>query len=244
MFIAPAQQPAVANVSDVITYDSRIRKSLPAQMQHHTSGPHSKSLRCPRMHQGLESRIVQETRTTSLDRELVSSIRQGDSTAEAALYERYSSRVYFLALSELHSRDDAEDVRAETFLRVLQALRQDQVRSPDSLGSFIVGTALNVIRELIRRSYKTQSLGESELNISSERSLESAFLDAESSQALEEAARELKPREREFLRLYYYEELPKHEIARLLGIKQERLRLIKSRALKRFRESYKKLTKA
>jgi len=192
------------------------------------------------MKQGLESRVVQET-STSLDRELVSSIRQGDSTAEAALYERYSSRVYFLALSELHSRDNAEDVRAETFLRVLQALRQGQLRSPDSLGSFIVGIALNVIREQIRQSYKTQSLDESELSMTGERSLESAFLDAEASRALDEAARELKPREREFLRLYYYEELPKDEIARVLGVKPERLRLIKSRALKSFRESYKKL---
>ena len=51
--------------------------------------------------------------------ELVTRIQQGDATAEEALYEKFSARIYFLALSELHSKDDAEDVRAETFLRVI-----------------------------------------------------------------------------------------------------------------------------
>ena len=179
--------------------------------------------------------------TTLSDNQLAIGVAEGDATAETSLYEKYSARVYFLALSELHSKEDAEDVRAETFLRVLQALRRDQLRSPDSFGSFIVGVALNVIREQVRQRSKTQSLGEHELNLTGDRSLESVFTDAEAIQALEEAARELKPREREFLRMYYYEELSKNEIARALGVKEERLRLIKSRTLKRFRDSYKKL---
>ena len=186
---------------------------------------------------------MRETATSVPDGELVANIRLGDPAAETAIYEKYSARVYFLALSELHSKEDAEDVRAETFLRALQALRQGQLRSPDSLGSFIVGTALNVIREQLRQSRRTQPLGEGELTLGGG-SLESAFLDSEAGRALEEAARGLKPREREFLRMYYYEELPKEEIARALGVKEERLRLIKSRALKSFREIYKKLTRS
>ena len=186
---------------------------------------------------------MRETATSSLDRELAASIGQGDSTAETALYEKYSARIYFLALSELHSKEDAEDVRAETFLRVLQSLRQGQVRSPDSLGSFIVGTALNVIREQVRQSYKTQPLDDRELSLIGQRTIESAFIDTEASRAIEEAAGALKPREREFLRMHYYEELSKEEIARALGVKEERLRLIKSRALKKIREIYKTLTK-
>src|SRR6476659_2147288 len=105
---------------------------------------------------------MRQSVTTLPDGELVSNVEQGDKLAESALYERYSNRVYFLALSELHSREDAEDIRAETFLRVLQALRQDQLRSPDSLGSFIVGTALNVIREQVRQKYRMRSLDERE----------------------------------------------------------------------------------
>ena len=74
-------------------------------------------------------------------------------------------------------------------------------------------------------------------------SAQSAFLDAETGRALEEAARRLKPKEQQLLRMYYYEELSKEEIARKLGIKQERVRLIKFRALQQLKEIYKRMTK-
>ena len=180
---------------------------------------------------------------TLLDSDLVANVREGDAGAETSLYEKYAARIYFLALSETHSAEDAEDVRSETFLRVIQALRQDKLRSPESLPSFIVGIALNVIREHIRAKYKTEQLDGSELDLPGERSLESTFLDAETSEALKQAAARLKPRERDFLRLYYYEELSKEEIARSLGVKVERLRLIKSRALKSFGNIYRRLKK-
>ncbi len=178
-----------------------------------------------------------------LDADLVRKISDGETLAEEFLYEKFSSRIYFLALSELHSKDDAEDVRAETFLRVIQALRAGKLRSADSLPSFIVGFALNVIREHIRHKYRADSLEDYEHEIASDGSMEQVFLDAETGQALRQAAKQLKPREQQFLRMYYYEELSKEEISRKLGIKEERLRLIKSRTLQSFREIYKKMSK-
>jgi RNA polymerase sigma factor (sigma-70 family) len=175
------------------------------------------------------------------NQELVARIRRGDAEAEAQLYETFSARVYFTALSETHSKEDAEDVRAETFLRVIQALRQDKLRSADSLPSFIVGITRNVIRELVRQKYRVDSLEDYDCDIASDGSLESVFLDEETSRSITDVAKSLKPRDREFLRMFYYEELPREEIARVLGVKEERLRLIKSRALKRFREVYEKL---
>ncbi len=175
------------------------------------------------------------------DSDLVSSVEQGDKLAEGALYEKYSDRLYFLALSELHSREDAEDVRAESFIRVLQALRQGKLRKPDSLPSFIVGIALNVIRESRRQRFGTESLGDTELEVADEASPEKAFLDQEVSSSIAETVKHLQPRDREFLRMYYYEELTVPEIARALGVKEERLRLVKSRTLKRFRKIYQKL---
>lgn len=186
---------------------------------------------------------MKESAEAATNHELVARIRQGDASAETALYEKFSARVYFTALSETHSKDDAEDIRAETFLRVIQALRQDKLRSADALPSFIVGFALNVIREHIRQKYRADSLEDYEYDVASEVSLESVFLDAETSRALEQAARQLKPREQQFLRMYYYDELSKEEIAQRLGINEERVRLVKSRALQSFRDIYKKITK-
>ncbi|HEX3083251.1 MAG TPA: sigma factor, partial [Pyrinomonadaceae bacterium] len=69
------------------------------------------------------------------DSELANGVATGDDNAEALLYEKYSKRVLYLALSERCSRSDAEDVRAETFLRVIQALRAGKLRKPESLSS-------------------------------------------------------------------------------------------------------------
>ena len=173
-----------------------------------------------------------------IDSDLVVGIEQGDKSAEDQIYRKYSDRLYFLALSELHSREDAEDVRAETFVRVIQAVRQGKLRKPESLGSFVVGIALNVIRELRRQRLGTEPLEDNDLNFAVEASPEKAFLDQEVQSSIAETVKHLKPREREFLRMYYYEELPLPKIADALGIKQERLRLIKSRALQRFRKIY------
>jgi len=173
--------------------------------------------------------------------ELVARILKGDPEAEAQLYEMFSARVYFTALTETHSKEDAEDVRAETFLRVIQALRQDKLRSADSLPSFIVGITLNVIRELLRQKYRVDSLEDYQYDIASEGSHESVFLDEETRRSIADLAKYLKPRDRDFLRMFYYEERPKEDIARVLGVREEQLRLIKARALKRFREVYEKL---
>jgi RNA polymerase sigma-70 factor (ECF subfamily) len=177
------------------------------------------------------------------NQQLVARIRHSDAEAEAVLYEQFSVRVYFTALSETHSPTDAEDIRAETFLRIIQALRQGKLQKADSLPSFIVGITLNVAREHIRHKYRADSLEDYEYDIASDDSLEKAMLDAETSRDLQEYARQLKPREQEFLRLYYYEELTKEEIAERLGINEERVRLIKSRALASFREIYQKMLK-
>jgi RNA polymerase sigma-70 factor (ECF subfamily) len=171
----------------------------------------------------------------------VEEIQRGQAAAEAALYERYAARVYYLALSELRSPADAEDVRAETFLRVLQAIRQGQLRSPQALASFILGTAHNVIREEARKARKVDRLDDQEGAQSESQQHDNPFLTLEVKGAIAQVIRRLKPREQAFLRMYYYEELEPAEIAARLGVKEERLRLVKSRALKRFREAYQRL---
>jgi RNA polymerase sigma factor (sigma-70 family) len=94
------------------------------------------------------------------DIELVDEVQRGVSEAEGALYEKYSPRIYFLALRELRSPADAEDVRAETSLRVLQAIRQNRLHSPQALPSFVLGTAKNVIREHLRQQRRTVQVDE------------------------------------------------------------------------------------
>jgi RNA polymerase sigma factor (sigma-70 family) len=178
------------------------------------------------------------------DSDLVAHIQGGHSDAETALYDRFSARVYYLALRESRSPHDAEDVRAETFLRVLQAIRGNSLRSPAALPSFILGTTRNVLHELfLRRKRAADSTEPDNVELSTP-SHEELFLNAEVQDAIQRTMERLKPRERNLLRMHFYEELPTHEIARRSGIAPERVRLVKSRALKRFRDYYGRLSQA
>ena len=181
---------------------------------------------------------AKEAAHAACDVDLIERIRSGDRSAEAMLYQRYSERVYYVALKRLRSASDAEDVRSETFVRVLGAIREGQLRQPAAFASFCFRTLDNVASEMERHSQRT-----GELAFEPAAPAGREFLDEDVKSAIHRTIARLKPREREFLRMYYYDELPKEEIARRTGIPQERVRLLKSRTLKSFREYYLRLRK-
>ncbi len=60
---------------------------------------------------------------TSSDAELISAVRDGDADAYGILYERHSARALRLARQIMPAETDADDVVAETFAKVLAAIR-------------------------------------------------------------------------------------------------------------------------
>ena len=174
------------------------------------------------------------------DAEIVAEIQRGRNAAEATLYDRYAERVWYVALRRLRVRADAEDVRSETFLRVIQALRQGKLRTPAALPGFVLETARNVIRERVRQDARWQALDADAPGQAASLAVDPLPCDPIARRALERTIADMRPRERAFLRLYYFEDLSKAEISRRLGIKEDRVRLIKSRTLKRFRECFDK----
>jgi RNA polymerase sigma-70 factor (ECF subfamily) len=172
--------------------------------------------------------------------DLVERIQSGDTGAEETFYRSYAARLYYLALVRVRSTHDAEDARSETFLRVLSAIRNRQLRSPGALASFCLRTLDYVVLEMQRKQMRAERLAAEE----PEPAIHEYFLDDGVKAAIERTFARLKPRERDFLRMYYYDELPKEEIARRTGIASERVRLLKSRALKSFREMYLRLAKS
>src|SRR5262245_45446052 len=168
---------------------------------------------------------------------LVEGIQNGQPESEAALYEAFSRKVFYVALRGTKSTQDADDVRAETFLRVLQAIRAKQLRSAASLPSFILGVTRNVLNELYAHRRHGTDVSPEDADLSAP-SHERFFLDREVERSVRETLESLKPRDRAVLRMCFYDELPTDEIARRAGIAPDRVRLVKSRALKRFREHH------
>src|SRR5574340_616079 len=61
--------------------------------------------------------------------------RQGDPSAFDEIVRRYQTRVYNLAYRMLRTREEAEDVTQEAFLKAFQSLAT--LRAPEALGAWI-----------------------------------------------------------------------------------------------------------
>jgi len=151
----------------------------------------------------------------------------------------FSSRIYYVALRKLRSKSAAEDVRNETFLRVIQALRAGSLRSPEALPAFVLGIARNVMMEEIRKSTRTDDIGDRDFAADAAEPVDHTVR-----RAIEATFTRMQPRERDILRFVYFDDLTKEEISERMGIVPERVRLVKSRALKSFREFYWRFTEA
>ncbi|UCG88754.1 MAG: RNA polymerase sigma factor [Gemmatimonadota bacterium] len=85
------------------------------------------------------------------DRSLAESVMlDGDEQAFRTLYRRHTPRLYQFTLRILAGREqDAEDVVQETWIKATEKL--DQFRWESSLGTWLMGIALNLCRALFRR---------------------------------------------------------------------------------------------
>jgi RNA polymerase sigma factor (sigma-70 family) len=189
--------------------------------------------------------VTVETAGASSSTELVQRIAAGDSAAEAQLFHQFAARVRFLARRELRSPAGVDDVCSETMMRTILALRQGKLREPEALPGFVLQTAKNVVREQNRKGDRTVSFDEPDIHLPEPSAPEpDPDADPRVVQALRQAAVGLGARDRAFLKFEYYDELPRGEIARRLGISEDRVRLIRSRALKRFRDAFDAIVRA
>jgi RNA polymerase sigma-70 factor (ECF subfamily) len=83
------------------------------------------------------------------DEDLMAAVASGDETALTALIDRYAASVHAYLLRHSGSREDADDLLQETWLRVARSARSfDTARR---FRSWIYGIATNLVRDLFRR---------------------------------------------------------------------------------------------
>lgn len=148
-------------------------------------------------------------------------VAQGDSAALGALYDRYGTSVYSLALRMLGDRQLAEEIVQETFLRVWRQARAFQaVRG--ALSTWILGIARNLsIDELRRRGVRPQAAsGDADERLALIEATDDPAEQAYTHMRHEVVARALESLpspQREVLELAYFSGLSQSEIAERLG---------------------------
>jgi len=185
--------------------------------------------------------------STLSDEDLVLKLAEGDAGALRTLMERYRGPLYGYLQRLLASRDDAEDLFQETFLRVLRhAKRFDRGRR---FRPWLYAIASNLVKNTYRwRSYRQGTLALDQELDGDGPSLASSLAgntpppsaaseSDERAEAVRAAVEALPPKGRVALVLFYYQGLSYEEVAASLEIP---LGTVKSRihnAMKRLGKS-------
>lgn len=153
---------------------------------------------------------------------------QGDQKAYAELLQRYRESVYFMMLKMCSNKDDAEDLTIEAFGRAFKKLDQ---YSPDfAFSTWLFKIASNNAIDFIRRKKIKYALpiesrneeGEAfdhAVNIkASGPDPEESFIKKQKIDAIRLLVDNLKPKYKEMIELFYFQEMSHEEISKQLGL--------------------------
>lgn len=142
------------------------------------------------------------------------------------LYRTYSPDVYRLALSYLHSPQDAEDVCHNVFLNLLN--RKVQVL-PKTEKTFLLTCTANACKDLLRSFWRNrvQPLEDNLVYSTPEQRI------------LWEIIGQLPPKYRAVIHLYYYERYSQEQIAEILKISRSAVQTRMDRARKLLKKELK-----
>ena len=178
----------------------------------------------------------------AFDASYVEKLRSGDAFIEGHFVNYFTELIRLKLRSRLNTREAIEDVKQETFMRVLVLLRgEGGLRQPDRLGPFVNSVCNHVLLE----HYRSRKKGESTIDEETEATVagrEPSALRILESKDTERVVRqilnELSDRDRRLLQSVLLEERDKDEVCAELGISREYLRVLLHRAKQSFKASY------
>ena len=177
----------------------------------------------------------------SFDAAYIQSLRAGDPKTQGHFVTYFTELLQLKLRSRLHSPQAIEDVRQETFARVLKALRVDgTLRQPDRLGAFVNTCCNHVLFEHYRASSRSDSLddeGQPELAATG-----ASALDIASSNQTRVKVREIllamPMRDRMLLKAVFLDERDRDEVCAEFKVDREYLRVLLFRAKQDFKVEY------
>jgi RNA polymerase sigma-70 factor (ECF subfamily) len=137
--------------------------------------------------------------------------------------------------------ETVEDLRQETYIRVLVTLRKDGVRQPERFGAFVNSICNNVLMEFYRSASRTRPLDDTHLEKPDHTvDLEGLLVTKQAKKRVREVIEELPKKDRELLRAFFLEEMEKDEVCKLFGVDRDYFRVLLHRAKDKFRVLYEK----
>lgn len=171
----------------------------------------------------------------SFNAEYVQRLMTGDSVTNEHFAEYFGELLLIKLRARLRSDELANEVRQETFLRVLTALKNGALQHPERLGAFVNAVCNNVLLEMYRSNARSAPLEAAGDPVCSGINSESALVSKERTEQIGQVLRNLSQKDRSLL-VAVLEERDKDEICAEYGVKREYLRVLLHRAVERARK--------
>ena len=176
----------------------------------------------------------------TFDEPYVERLRAGDFRTQEHFVAYFSELLQLKLRSRLHSRQAIEDVRQETFARVLAALRGGKIRQPERLGAYVNSMCNNVLLEHYRALQRDTSIEDEEEQDFPAKTVDllGALAARQMEQKVRDILEELPERDRRLLKEVFLEERDKDEVCRGFGVDRDYLRVLLHRAKQSFKALY------
>lgn len=171
----------------------------------------------------------------SLARRVIDATPGRDRAAEEALYRLLAPRAQLYALKQLREPHAAADLAQDAMLLVLDRLRRGEIREPERIASFALGTCRQLAIDRRRAAQRRGRIIEAFAH-----ELEAVILESEQParselEQLERCLDNLPERERTVIVMTFFQENSATDVAQALGLSAANARVIRHRAVLRLR---------
>ena len=178
----------------------------------------------------------------AFDKAYLERLRNGDPATEHHFFVYFEKLLHIKLRSRTISSDRIEDLKQETFIRVIAAVRKEGVvRQPERFGAFVNSICNNVLLEYYRTFGKNQQIDETHQDIPDKvLDLEGMMVSRQLSERVQKIVAALPVRDRDLLRAVFLEERDKDAVCRDIGVNRDYLRVLLHRAKDKFKVVYEK----
>lgn len=177
------------------------------------------------------------------DIETISKVLQGEHNAYADLVTRYQNYVFTLTLRFIKSREDAEEVAQDVFVKAYRSLADFRGESKFSTWLYTITntTCITFLRKKKLEVYSLDNEKVFELADSKDSGLRANLIEQKSRVSMvNKAIAMLSPDDAEIITLFYKAEQNLEEIARILGLEANTAKVRLHRARGRLKEKMEK----
>jgi RNA polymerase sigma-70 factor, ECF subfamily len=181
--------------------------------------------------------------TGPTDTEIISRVLKGEQQVYAQIVERYQSYVFTLVLRLVESREDAEEVSQDIFVKAYRSLADFRGESKFSTWLYTI-VRTSCITFLRKKKLQTTSLDNEKISVqieNQESSFKANLIEQKSRQAMvNEAIQMLSTDDAEIITLFYKAEQSLDEMGTILGLEPNNVKVKLHRARQRLKEKMEK----